>query len=129
MLRVLYIAAKNRFWLINRRYELLSAIFSLLLGEGVFFGALMPLMEAGESVFITAQDLRNAIWFAILAYIAKAAWDVCKGAFEEGRLYSQEVRSQLFRRRYDVFPGDTANSFNPWWNSCCPAEHRPAGVS
>ena len=52
MLRSLYIAAKNRFWLINRRYELLSAVFSLLLGEGVFFGALMPLMEAGKRVHL-----------------------------------------------------------------------------
>lgn len=124
MLRALYIAAKNRFWLINRRYELLSAVFSLLLGEGVFFGALMPLMEAGESVFISAQDLRNAVWFAILAYIAKTAWDVCRGAFEEGRLYSQEVRSQAIRRRYDVFSRRYGASLRSLVDGCCPAEHR-----
>ncbi len=124
VLRALYIAAKNQLWLINRRYELLSAVFSLLLGEGVFFGALMPLMAAGESVFIPARDLRNAIWFAILAYAAKAAWDVCRAAFEGGRLYSREDRSRAIRRRYDLFSRRYGKTILPLVDGCCPAAHR-----
>lgn len=124
VLRALYITVKNRSWLINRRYELLSAAASLLLGEGVFFGVLVPLMEAGESVFIPVRDLRNAIWFAILAYITKAAWDVCKDAFEDGRLYSREMRSRAIRRRYDVFSRRYGEWIRSLADGCCPAEHR-----
>lgn len=95
-IRFLHIAAKNLFLFVNWRYELFSLCLSLLLGEGTFF-LLLPLLNANASIFIPVDELRNAIWFAIIAYLAKVIWDISKtlyyaiGDYNHDSSYVQEV--------------------------------------
>ena len=97
VIRFLHIAAKNLFLFVNWRYELFSLCLSLLLGEGTFFLLLLPLLNANASIFIPVDELRNAIWFAIIAYLAKVIWDISKtlyyaiGDYNHDSSYVQEV--------------------------------------
>lgn len=105
LLRLAYIALKNYFLYINWRYELLAMGVSLLLGEGVFFLVLRPLLRAGETVFIPLEDLRNAVWFAIIAYVTKVVWEVVKSAFEAGAIFPPERRARIIMKKYRRFSG------------------------
>lgn len=101
--RLLYMLLKNTLIFLNLKYEAFAFVLSLLLGEGVFFCIIRPLLSQGESIWISAAELRDALWFAILAYIAKVSWDIMKQLFSADNLYPNERRSALVVKRYDKF--------------------------
>lgn len=102
ILRLVYIVTKNYFLVINWKYEIFAAGASMLLGEGVFFLVLMPLIRAKEEVFISVTELRDAVWFAIIAYIAKVVWDIGKATFTAESIYPDDMRQNLVHKKYDA---------------------------
>ena len=105
LIRLIHIAAKNLFLFINWPYELAAALLSLLLGEGIFFLFLLPLLNTDTPIFIPIEELRNAVWFAIIAYLAKVLWDISKTLLDAKRLYPEEKRRRIIQKRYDKFSG------------------------
>lgn len=108
-LRLVYIIAKNYFLIINWKYEIFSACASVLLGEGVFSLVLMPLIRAKEEVFISVTELRDAVWFAIIAYIAKVIWDIGKTIFTAEAIYPDDKRQNLIYKKYDALESRYGN--------------------
>ena len=102
-IRLLFLIIKGRFFILNWRYEVVSIVLSLCLGEGTFFGVVIPLVNENESVFIPIDEIRNAIWFAIIAYIAKCIWDISKTRLNGQAIYPWEKREQIIHRRYEKF--------------------------
>lgn len=101
--RLFYMFLTNAITIINKKYEVFAAVLSLFLGEGVFFGIIKPLIEQGDDIWIPVTALRDALWFAILAYIAKMTWEIMKQSFSEEKLYPNVKRQELVWKRYDAF--------------------------
>ena len=102
-IRLLYISLKNRLRILNLKWEALACLLSLALGEGVFFGLLQMLVRQGEPVWISPTALRDAVWFAILAYLARGAWMVAKKLYAGKNLYPQAALESYVMKRYDAF--------------------------
>lgn len=103
MLRFLYMVVKNRIIFLNFKYELSACFVSLLLGEGTFFLIIEPLLAEGECIWIPTTEIRDAVWFAIIAYLAKTVWDIMRRNFHGDNLYPAEKRQKIINRRYDKF--------------------------
>ena len=95
MLRFLYMVVKNRIIFLNFKYELSACFVSLLLGEGTFFLIIEPLLAEGESIWIPTTEIRDAVWFAIIAYLAKTVWDIMRRNFHGDNLYPAEKRQKI----------------------------------
>lgn len=101
--RLLFMVVKNVFVFLNLKYEAIALVLSLLLGEAVFFMIIKPLLARNESIWIQATALRDALWFAILAYLAKVTWEIMKQSFSNDNLYPDSKRRELIWKRYDKF--------------------------
>ncbi len=99
--RLIYMIGRNLFVFLNLKYEILALVLSLALGEGVFFCIIEPLLIEGEQIWISSAALRDALWYAILAYLAKTAWEIMKKSFREENIYSNEHRSKIVMKRHD----------------------------
>ena len=104
-IRLMYMILKNRLRILNLKWEALACLLSLGLGEGVFFGLIQELIRQGEAIWISSAALRDAIWFAILAYVARTAWSVMKKIYAGKHLYPQETLEAYVLKRYDAFSG------------------------
>ena len=49
------------------------------------------------------EEFRNAVWFAILAYLGKTLWDIGKSFFTADRLYPPHRRQNSIAKKYDKF--------------------------
>lgn len=103
MYRLLFIIAKNVFVYLNFKHEAIAFVLSLLLGETVFFKIIKPLLTQNKSIWIPVTELRNALWFAIFAYLAKTAWEIMKQLYSKDNLYPDEKRCELIWKRHDKF--------------------------
>ena len=103
IIRLGYMAVKNVILFLNWPYELTAAGLSLVLGEGILWGIIVPLMEDNEGIWIPATALRDALWFAILAYLAKVVWDILRQKFTLENLYPAQRRKEYIWKRYSVF--------------------------
>lgn len=101
--RLLFMIVKNIFLFLNLKYEAIALVLSHLLGETVFFGIIKPLLAQNESIWIPATELRDALWFAVLAYLAKVIWEIMKQSFSSDNLYPESKRRELIWKRYDKF--------------------------
>ena len=101
--RLIYMVGRNVFVFLNLKYEMIAFALSLALGEGVFFCIIKPLLIEGEQIWISSAALRDALWYAILAYLAKTAWEIMKKSFGEENIYPYECRSKIVMKRYDKF--------------------------
>ena len=101
--RLIYVIGRNIFIFLNLKYEMIALLLSLALGEGVFFCIIKPLLVEGEPIWISSAALRDALWYAILAYLAKTAWEIMKKSFGEERIYPYERRRKTVMKRYDKF--------------------------
>mgnify|MGYP004545034295 CR=1 FL=1 len=102
-IRILFIFVRDFFEIINWQYEFYAAIASLLLCEGTLFFIIYPLIDSGISVFIPLDEIRNAVWFAILAYIVKILWNISKTHLDGQALYPVEKQQAVIYSRYDKF--------------------------
>ena len=103
VIRLLYMILKNRLRILNLKFEAVACLLSLSLGECVFWGLLKNLIEQEEPIWISSTALRDAVWFAILAYLAKVVWNILKRSYSGERLYPQDVLDAYVLKRYDVF--------------------------
>ena len=101
--RLIFMIWRNSFFFLNLKYEALAFVLSLLLGEGTFFCIIRPLLQQAQPIWIPATELRDALWFAILAYIFKTAWDILRMAFDGDNLYSESHRKGVALKRYGKF--------------------------
>ena len=101
--RLIYIIGRNVFAFLNLKYEAIAFVFSIALGEGVFFCIIKPLLIEGEQIWISSAAFRDALWYAILAYLAKTAWEIMKKSFGEENIYPHERRSKIVMKRYAKF--------------------------
>lgn len=103
VLRFLYMIIKNRIIFLNLKYEFSACFVSLLLSEGIFFLIIRPLLIERGSIWIPTTEIRDAVWFAIIAYLAKTVWDIMKRNFQGDKLYPAEKRREIINKRYDKF--------------------------
>lgn len=101
--RVLFMLLKNVFVFLNLKYEAFALVLSLGLGETVFFKIIMPLVHESESLWLSTTELRDALWFAILVYLAKTIWEIAKQSFSGENLYPNDKRRELINKRYVKF--------------------------
>lgn len=102
-LRIIFYLIKGRLRFINWLYEIVAFCISNLLGLFVLFKCLIPLIEAEENIFISLESLRDAIWGAIIFYIFKVLWDICKCALKTDQVFSQEIKEKIVKLRYQKF--------------------------
>lgn len=93
IIRLGYMAVKNVILFLNWPYELTAAGLSLVLGEGILWGIIVPLMEDNEGIWIPATALRDALWFAILAYLQKW-YGIFSGKSLRWKIYIQHNREK-----------------------------------
>lgn len=103
LLRAICMLVKNILLYSNWIYEVTALLMSVILGEGVFFILLKPLMDESESVFISREELRDAIWYAIIAYVLKILWDVYKTYLDSENIYPQYLRRKTVWKKYAKF--------------------------
>lgn len=103
LLRALCMFIKNILLYSNWLYEVIALLMSVILGEGVFFLLLKPLMDKKENVFISHEELRDAIWYAIIAYVLKILWDAYKIYLNSENIYPQYLRRKTVRKKYAKF--------------------------
>lgn len=103
ILRYIHIKIWNISDFTNWKYELSSMIFSVLLGEGTLYLILVPLVDAGENIFIEQTVFRDAFWFAAITYMAKLAWDIAKQTLKGYNVFPADKRENTVARRYDGF--------------------------
>lgn len=101
--RLLFMITKNVLVFLNLKYEAIALVLSLLLGETIFFRIIKPLLVQNKSIWIPATELRDALWFAILTYLAKVIWEIMKQSFSNDNLYPDSKRRELVWARYDKF--------------------------
>jgi len=102
-LRLIYIIFRNYIRIINKRFEIITVISSIALGELVLYKLILPLLDLKQPIFIPLDEFRNAIWFAIIAYVGKTIWDICRNSLSSERVYPAKQREKLINDRYDVF--------------------------
>ena len=102
-LRIIHIFVWNIAAFTNWKYEILSMIISLLLGEGTLFCILRPLIDSNQSVFIDAAEIRDAFWIAALSYTAKFIWDISRFSLSGRSVFPSEKRAQTISKRYYAF--------------------------
>ncbi len=102
-LRIICYLIKGRVHFINWLYEIAAFCISNLLGLFVLFKCLIPLIESKENIFISLESLRDAIWGAIIFYIFKVLWDICKCALKTDQVFSQERKEKIVKLRYQKF--------------------------
>lgn len=101
--RILHIILWNLFPFTNWKYEIISIIISLLLGEGTLFLIIRPLLNSNEPIFIDATVFRDAFWIAALSYIAKLAWDISKASLTGYSVFPSNKREETIISRYNSF--------------------------
>ncbi len=103
LLRAISMIVKNIFLYSNWKYEIIAFLMSIVLGEGVFFILLKPLMNKSESVLISHEALRDAVWYAIIAYVLKMLWDVYKTYLNSENIYPRYLIKKTVRKKYAKF--------------------------
>ncbi len=103
LLRFFRFLIKGRISFVNWRYEFISFFISNVLGIFVLFNCLLPLIEANKNIFISLENLRDAIWVAIIFYIFKVIWDICKCALESEYVFSEKRKEKVVNIRYKKF--------------------------
>ena len=94
---------ENLLVFVNWKYEVYAFVTSITLGETTLFFLIRPLIESNESVFLDASEFRDAVWFAIIAYLAKLFWDMSKHHFEGVNVFPNSKRQRIIRNRYRKF--------------------------
>lgn len=102
-LRCVYMVFWNSFSFTNKKYEFFAFVLSLALGESVFFLIISPLLNSDEKIWIPVPALRDALWFAVIAFIFKTAWDILSRSLTKGNLYPEEKRQKYVRKKYEKF--------------------------
>ncbi len=102
-LRIICYLIKGRMLFINFLYEIVAFCISNILGLFVLFKCLIPLIESEQNIFISLETLRDAIWAAIIFYIFKVLWDICKCALKADQVFSQERKEKIVKLRYQKF--------------------------
>lgn len=102
-LRIICYLIKGRVHFINWLYEIAAFCISNLLGIFVLFKCIIPLIEKEEDIFISLESLRDAIWGAIIFYIFKVVWDICKCALKADQVFSEERKEKIVKLRYQKF--------------------------
>lgn len=105
LFRFLYIITFNKVHIINWIYEIASLILILshALSFIIFWLIIMPLYDSNEGIFISLPALRDAAWYAILAYVVVMIWKLCKSAFNSSQVYSEEKHHEIVVSRYKKF--------------------------
>ena len=103
ILRFLRFLIKGRIGFVNWIYEIISFFISNVLGIFLLFNCLLPLIEANKNVFISLENLRDAIWVAIIFYIFKVIWNICKCALESEYVFSDKRKEKAVTIRYKKF--------------------------
>lgn len=88
---------------INWRFELISFIVSLVLGEGTLFLIIRPLLDQGKTIFIDLGQFRDSFWFAVFTYIVVQLWSGFKSKATGEVLYPSEIQTNVILRRYSKF--------------------------
>ena len=103
LFRIIYMFVKNILIYTNLKYEFIAFLMSAVLGEGAFWLLLKPLMEKNESVFISHEEMRDAIWYGIIAYALKIIWDVYKTYLNADNIYPQYMLERAVWKKRNKF--------------------------
>lgn len=94
---------KNLFLLTNWKMQIELCIISILLSEGTLLFIVNLLLKDNQKIFISVDEFRDAVWFAIIAYIAKLTWDLTKYKMVGETLFASNVKTDVIIRRYNKF--------------------------
>lgn len=102
LIRVIYISFINRWDIVNKKYEAIACLTAIGINFLVFLKIIMPLYEnAQSSIFIPIDELRDAVWYAIIAFLAKKIWDVVKANLTGKEIYPDLRKGNIVDVRYD----------------------------
>lgn len=103
MLRFMFYFLRGRLRFLNWQYEVFSFVISNALSSVVLFACLVPLIESNETVFISLESLRDAIWFAIISYIVKIIWDIGKYSLKANTILPESRKERIVFEKYNNF--------------------------
>lgn len=68
-MHLLFIFIKNYWQILNLRYECIACFGAILLSWFIFHYLIQPLIYSSNTVFISQEALRDALWYGVIAYI------------------------------------------------------------
>ena len=101
------------------KYECIRFTLSIIITSAVFY-VICKLRENEQSLFIPWDEIRNAVWYALLAYIAKLIWDMFQAEFSQQNEKSADRVLEITIRRYLEFSEKYSDVVD-----CCLSEENP----
>lgn len=101
-IRIVFVIVKQCYDIINWKVEFIAFVVSMAFAMGVLVWIVFPLLDSGESVFISPTALRDALWYAIVAYVVLTIWKIGKLSLVGDRLFPSTKIEQIVLRRYDI---------------------------
>lgn len=108
LVQYLYAKFRNRTELHVKHVERFNFILSFVFFEVIFLLVILLASEDGKStvpsIFIPLDELRNAVWYAILAFIVTEIWEIFKYHYIQSReIVNEQIESVLKNRYYSLF--------------------------
>lgn len=103
-----YAKFRNRTEFHVKHVERFNFVLSFVFYEAIFSLVILLAAEGGKSnvpsIFIPLDELRNAVWYAILAFIVKEIWEIFKYHYIKSReIVNEQIESVLKNRYYSLF--------------------------
>lgn len=119
VIRFLYYLVVGRLYLVNWIFEIVACLLSIGLVSMILFTCILPLIQNEKSIFIPLESLRDAIWFAIIAYIAKTIWEIGKMSLKTDYVFSDNRKERAIKtkcgrlgQKYDTYVTNILNTLH-----------------
>ena len=103
----IYAVVRNRTKFHLAHVERFNFVISFVFFETIFLLIVLLVTEEGKNtvpyLFIPLDELRNAIWYAIIAFVVKDIWQIFKSHYVQSReMVNERVESVLKDRYYEL---------------------------
>lgn len=104
LLRIIFLlVVLNRANITNYIYEGLSLVLSVGTAFLVYKVFILYCIDNGIAIFLSRDELRSGIEFALFAYVIAIAWRilVAKGCLSKNRIYNRRLVTQAIKKRFE----------------------------
>src|SRR5699024_787737 len=89
LVQYIYAVIRNRTKIHLAHVERFNFVISFIFFETIFLLIVLLVTEEGKNtvpyIFIPLDELRNAIWYAIIAFVVKDIWEIFKSHYIQSR--------------------------------------------
>lgn len=104
LVQYIYAVIRNRTKFHLAHVERFNFVISFVFFETIFLLIVLLVTEEGKKtvpyIFIPLDELRNAIWYAIIAFVVKDIWEIFKSHYIQSREMVNERIEYVLKNRY-----------------------------